>query len=378
MKKGKVFFYANAAAAYASGQYSGINRVTYELLKSLAEEKDLPFELEIYTQGLKSRKNILKGFGLRHHHLFTPNNSILPSIYEYLPIREILCKYDLFHIPHNFDYCFNPEKTVVTLHDMLMFKRKRDFSKAKFDEAIKKLPRLLNRSKCIITCSESSKTDIVNHLGINPTKIIVIPWGVRHEVFFSNQRGIINNKILQNLNIDYPFFLSVSCGTDRKNTFILIKAFLEFSKQSPNNHLVLVWPNVPREISEFIKTNHLEKYVHFIDYVDDSVLAILYNETTAFLFPSKYEGFGLPVLESLACGTPVVLGTNSSLPEVAGNAGIYIQDIDNPKEWEIIMTKFENGYTGLEEMIDKGITHAKKFTWKNNVRITIDCYKSVL
>jgi len=378
VKKAKVLFHANAAAAYVSGLYSGINRVTFELLQAISMEKDLPFEFEIFTQGLKNRKKLLNNFNLKYHHIFTPNNSFFPQIYEYIPIRESFFKYDLFHIPHNFEYCFNPEKCLVTVHDMLMFVRKNDFPISKFIEQSKKLPKLLNASKGIITCSESSKADIEKYLNISPTRIKVIPWGVRHEIFFPREKSAGNNEQLKRLNINYPYFLSVSCGTDRKNTFILIKAFLHFSKQAPKNHLVLVWPKAPPEVRDYIIHNNLGNYIHCIDHVDDRILAILYNEATALLFPSKYEGFGLPVLESLACGTPVIVGNNSSLPEVAGDAGIYINNVDDTKEWEEKMEESENGKLKVPYIINKGIDHAKKFTWNKNANLTMDVYKSLI
>ncbi|MCX6248458.1 MAG: glycosyltransferase family 1 protein [Bacteroidetes bacterium] len=378
MKKPRILFHANAAAGYAGGHYAGIHRVTYELLLAISKERDLPFEFEIYTQGLKSRKQILGSMNLNHHQIYTPNNSFFPALHEYLPFREAFLRYDLFHVPHNFEYFFKTGKCVVTLHDMLLFVRQKDFPASNVKDQLVKLPRLIKGSKGIITCSESSRRDIENYLQVGTEKIRVLPWGIRHDLFFPDKENARHGEFLKTIGITFPFFLSISCGTDRKNTQVLLAAYTRLVKNNPSNHLVLIWPNVPSYIMETIERNKLGEKVHILNPVDDKTLAVIYNQATALLFPSKYEGFGLPVAESLACGTPAVIGNNSSLPEVAGDAGIYIQDVEDAEEWRKIMEKFENKGFDIDGISKRGIIQAGKFTWEKNAKQTLEYYSDLL
>ncbi|NTV92292.1 MAG: glycosyltransferase family 4 protein, partial [Chlorobiaceae bacterium] len=136
---------------------------------------------------------------------------------------------------------------------------------------------------------------------------------------------------------------------------------------------VLVWGNPPdhylREFAQEIES----KRIRFVSDVDDVILRQLYSASTLSWFPSRYEGFGLPVLESMACGTPVVTCRNSSLPEVGGDAALYL-DPDDADAMAELMIDFDRGSSSHGELVERSLKHAARFTWERTARGYIDFY----
>ncbi|MCK5855028.1 MAG: glycosyltransferase family 4 protein, partial [Sulfurovaceae bacterium] len=184
--------------------------------------------------------------------------------------------------------------------------------------------------------------------------------------------GIDHNlfKVYQEPKVDFElpkkYILSVGSIEPRKNLLGLLKAYALLDEKLKSEYqLVLVgfkgWENI--EIMELIKQN--EKSIHYLGFITDEELAQVYNLTSLFVFPSFYEGFGLPPLEAMACGSPVVCSDSSSLPEVGGDAVVYC----NPQDTNDIKEKIEivlNNTTLQNEMIDKGLQQAKKFSWEKS------------
>lgn len=360
-----------------SGRTTGIGRTTIELVEALANySKELPFKISLYSQNMKGigAKNLNLPFDASHFYI--PNREQFNEILAYIPLKEWFVPYDLMHIPHNFGYVHKPEKTLVTLHDALFMRmEEKAFNHIQMR---KQVPALMQQCKGIITCSESSKKDIVETMQIDPAKIDVIPWGVKHEVFyFLPNKEKIAQLLSNTMSINNPYFLSVSCNAERKKTHHLVAAYLKLCKQNPNNDLVLVWGNPPEFVLQMIKKSVYAKRVHFISNISDTELALLYNGTTAMIFPTSYEGFGLPILEAMACGCPVVTCNNSSIFEVGGNAALYLKS----SEEDSILTNledFENNRYSLADISVKGITQASKFTWQKTAIKHIAVYKKYL
>jgi glycosyltransferase involved in cell wall biosynthesis len=186
----------------------------------------------------------------------------------------------------------------------------------------------------------------------------------------------VNEKIKES-GIIRPYFMMVSCDLGRKNTISLLKAYRQFIRNNRLHDLVLIWSNPPKGIlSEFYKEIEKGK-IHIFDFVDDDKLRLLYNGATATFFPSKYEGFGLPVLESMACGTPVVTSRKSSLSEVGGDTAFYSspEDMDQLEDY---MNKFENGLFDKKQLVKGCIKHADKFSWSETAERYIRLYSNCL
>lgn len=352
---------------YASGLIGGIGRTTLELVQTLAKIQNLSFEIMLYSQNMKGIGASSMSLPFKYRHLYMPNRGNINKMLSHFPVREMLTNYDIMHIPHNFEYVYNPERCIVTIHDAMFFSYPEDF--LGHDFAREKFPILAKKAKAIITCSENSKKEIAYYMDVNEEKIFVSYWGVDRNLF----KPLTTSSNI----VDAPYFLSVSCDVGRKNTVSVLKAFETFTKHNPDHHLVLVWKYPPDDIINYYTSPKFHNRIHFLKSVSNQQLSELYSSATATFFPSRYEGFGLPILESMACGTPVITCNNSSLPEVGGDAALYVDpdDIDAMSQW---MEKFENNSVNIAKLKCRSLEQAAKFTWENCAAKTIKVYEKCL
>lgn len=370
MRKKRLLIDVNSVVPYyALGNFSGIGRTTLELVNALADIPDLPFEIMLYSQNMKGLGARNMDVPFMNKHFYWPDRANYKKIQSLLPIQEWLTGYDIKHIPHNFDYTHCPERTIVTIHDAMFFSYPEQF--LGHDFARENYPKLARRAKAIITCSQNSKNEIAEYMGVPEERIHVCPWGVDRKLFYPHVPK--SNKYTDGR----PFFLSVSCDIGRKNTISILHAYEEFVRNNPTHDLVLVWGNPPKEILAKYTQGVFAEKVHFISNIVNEELCDLYAEATATFFPSKYEGFGLPVLESMAAGTPVVTCNNSSLGEVGGDAALYVEpeDVMAMAQW---MEAFENHSVDMDKLIAASIEQASKFTWQSCAEKTVDVYKLCL
>ena len=377
MEKKKICIDVNPVVPlFVRGFLSGIGRTTFDLLNALNQLSDLPFEISLYSQNMKGLGGRNLNLSFQNKHLYFPHRARYNKLLAASPVREWFTGYDLMHITHNFEYIRHPEKTIVTLHDALFMKmQEQQFEHEKMRKLV---PPLMRRCKAIITCSENSKRDIIETMGIHPNKIHVIPWGVRHDIFFSMEDKDENKRLLtERFGIERAYFFSVSCNMERKNTPRLIDCYIEFSKKNIQHDLCLVW-DAPQSVRHQVICAGLQNRIHFIGTVDDDSLRLLYAGATATLFPSLYEGFGLPILESMACGTPVICSNTSSLPEVGGDAAIYVDSTDNQSIIQA-MTDVENMSNGsLLDLSQRGVERAKAYSWSKCAQETANVYMKCL
>ena len=241
-----------------------------------------------------------------------------------------------------------------------------------FDFARTHYPPFARRCRGVITCSHSSKREIVEYMGVDAEKVHVIHWGVDTKVM--HQRPLSDRKFSSGA----PFFTSVSCDIGRKNTIAVLRAYDMFVKANPDaiHHLVLVWRNPSEEALQVAAQSHLQGRVHFASGVTDEELGQIYSDATATFFPSRYEGFGLPVLESMVSGTPVVTCANSSLTEVGGDAAIYV-DSDDFEAMKVWMERFDHSPVQVEWQ-QKVLQQASSFTWERAAQKTLEVYLKCL
>ena len=270
-----------------------------------------------------------------------------------------------FSIPLNQNLIPN----IVTIHDIFH---------EKFKKTIKPLTRIyhkiifnasIKKADFIIADSKNTKEDIINYLGIDDKKITVVLLGV--------------NSIYLKKNIDSKknnfgkYFLYVGSLEPRKNIDSVIKAFSKIHKYI-DEILVIVGAKKWKEthLYELVKELGIEKKVFFCGYIADDELPGIYANATALVFPSFYEGFGLPVIEAMAAGTAVITSNNSSLSEISNGASLLV-DPYSIDEISIAMKKIVLD-TGLkEQQIAKGLRNSKNFTWEKTAEETIDVYKKI-
>jgi glycosyltransferase involved in cell wall biosynthesis len=258
------------------------------------------------------------------------------------------------------------KKRISVIHD-ISFKYHPQFIQSKNLAYLRKqLPKSLKRSTVIVAVSTSTKNDLVKEYGVSPDKISVIYNAIDHNIF--NQKASSNqSQVLNKYNLPEKYILFVGTVEPRKNISGLLKAY---SESFPKHNLPLVivgnkgWNDEEIENS-FKQLSSLP--IHRLGFVDDPDLATLYASASLFVYPSYYEGFGIPALEAMASGCPVVCSNSSSLPEVVGDAALMVDPDDTKGLVEKIIMVLDDDNL-RNSMSEKGLIQAKKFSWEKSAQ----------
>lgn len=285
---------------------------------------------------------------------------------------------DILHQP-----CFSVPilyrgKKIVTVHDIIPLKFPGNLPLASRLFYSKWMTYSYKFSDAIIADSECTKADIVKYLKISPQKIRVIHLAVAENFKPASSKSKVE-QIKNKYHTGEKYFLHVGTIEPRKNLPFLVEAYFDAVKSGIKENLVIVGKRgwYYDKLFRSIHNLHLEQKVIFAGYVDDEDIPFLYCGATAFVFPSIYEGFGLPPLEAMACGTPVICSNTSSLPEVIGDAGILISPNNKPA-WSKQMFEISRNKKLAQNLKIMGLKQAKKFSWEKTARETIEVYKDVL
>lgn len=295
-------------------------------------------------------------------------------------------------ILHNLDnlgpYLFSQRslktKNVLTVHDIapVVLPKSHDWI-IKFDFKVL-LPKILENCDSIIAVSNATKKDLVSYLGVDDNRIDVVPLGVNTYFFYPRTKEEVE-LILNKYRISGDYILYAGTDNIRKNLNNLILGYARICEKIPYD-LVLVGPinrnNIIKIIDKSINSENLKKRllskVRVLGYIDREDLPTIYTGARCFVLTSLYEGFGLPVLEAMACGTPVIISDNSSLREVGGKAALYIDNPLDSKEIAESITCVINNNGLMEKMRKRGFKQVKRFSWDKTVEKTIQIYKNIL
>lgn len=233
------------------------------------------------------------------------------------------------------------------------------------------------RARLILTISENSKNDLISYFNL-PDHLV----RVTHLSVAKNFRVIDNTAHLNDFKVRHSlpdnYILFVGSIEPRKNLIGLINAFDKI-KTKIKHKLVIVggkgWLN--SEIYAAIQEKKLESKVIFTGYVSDEELVAIYNLADVFVYPSFYEGFGIPPLEAMACGTPVITSNTSSLPEVVGEGGIMLDPSDT-RAWASSICRVLRDESLRSKMVLNGLLQAKKFSWERTARETLKVFEEVV
>jgi glycosyltransferase involved in cell wall biosynthesis len=300
-----------------------------------------------------------------------------------LPIQLITGPLDLFHSP---DFMLPPTgrtPAILTVHD-LSFLRLPQFFVSGFREFLEKaVSRAVKRARHVLADSECTRRDLMELMGVEPERVSVLYPGVESR-FQPVRDAETLNWVRNRYQLPGRFVLGLSTLQPRKNFEGLIEAFsllLAARGGEPEiADLDLVigggrgW--MYEGLSSKVERLGLVERIHFVGFVGDDDLPALYSLASAFAFPTWYEGFGLPVLEAMACGTPVVAADNSSLPEVVGEAGLLVDAADPGALAEALARLLTD--PGLEaQLATAGRRQARRFTWEGAARQLLELYHSV-
>jgi glycosyltransferase involved in cell wall biosynthesis len=310
---------------------------------------------------------------------------------RFFPVRSVFRKWWLIGLPtmlqispvdlfHGTNYCipvFAPCPTVVTIHDMSLFAQANTHESINVVRGRRRIPIMARRASMIIAPSESTKREIIKYLGTRPEKIRVVVEAAREKMQPLPTVACLD--VIEKHRIRRPYLLYVGTIEPRKNLLTLIRAYDELLKTSPHRpQLVLCggrgW--LSDGIFKLVEELHLKDQIRFTGYVDDIDLPALYSAASVFVYPSLYEGFGLPPLEAMACGTPVVVSNTSSLPEVVAKAGLMHEPYNYRELAECITTLF-NDVATYDHFKRAGLEQASHFSWERVAHETQVIYDEV-
>lgn len=261
---------------------------------------------------------------------------------------------DIFYSPSFMPPAFSKIPFVFTVHDLMHLFYYSKMHKIYYTQVI---ARLAPKAKKIITVSHFSKSQLVEILGI-PDDLIQVIYNAVDSNFLENKKSFES---------DRPYFLYVGNRRKNKNLPAMLKAFAK--AKISDEFMFFLSGNPDKEISDLIQTLGIQKRVRFLGFIEEENLPKLYKGAYATLFASLMEGFGLPVLESMASGTPVLTSNTSSLPEIAGGAACCVDPLD-----------FSSIQAGIEKLVEnkdfyqdcvmKGQERAKEFSWEKTAAAT--------
>jgi len=355
---------------------TGIGTYTKNILANLLS-LDLINHYQLYWTGENYEEYLKENTKLmlvsnRNHNFF--ENSYFPSNLK----KENI---DVYHVPQNGMGMNNslPCKKVVTIHDLIPYIMPETVGKGYLTKFLMEMPQIIQNTNAIITVSEYSKSDILRFFPIDPEKIFVTPLAAA-----SKYKPMDKLKCKQFLkdkyNITKPFILYIGGFSARKNVKSLILAFNKIFKELPEEYNLVIVGADNRDQFAYLNSlgmdMEISKNIIFTNYVLDDDLPMFYNGSQVFAYPSLYEGFGLPPLEAMSCGIPVVTSKLTSIPEVVGDAGILINPYEEEALGNALLTVL--GDTALQIKLGlNGIERAKNYTWEKAAKETLKVYKSI-
>jgi glycosyltransferase involved in cell wall biosynthesis len=232
------------------------------------------------------------------------------------------------------------------------------------------LPSILKRASLVITNSENTKKDLSETYPLTKEKARLIYPGI-DPFFLLSENEIIYNK--------EPFFLSVGTIEPRKNFSMLLDAFQLFRESTNSNYSLIIcggkgWKN--KSFYQKLKNHPFKNDIKILGYVNKEELKKMYSTTTAFIYPSLYEGFGFPVIEAMSCGAPCIVSNRSSLPEAGGDAALFFNP-ENTSELCVHLTQLSNSNELQKELLIRGLNQIRKFDWRNFAFSMLDALKEI-
>lgn len=321
------------------------------------------------------------------HLIHAPNAQKLCTGLKYYSFREqfelprILSRHkvDLFHGPHFLLPLVRPCPAVATIHDVIYMACPEDLpslaGRLYYRLMMNACSRMATR---IITDSEHSKAEIIRYLHTDPSKIEVVYPAV--DPFFqsgSDPAEVVSVRSRFGINPDY--LLCVGIYKPRKSHAALLKAFQLLRKSGVQSQLVIAGPMGEGELTlrELAQSLGIAQHVRFTGFINDSELRALYSGARVYVCPSLYEGFGFTVLEAMACGTPVVCSSATSLPEVAGKAALYF-DPHKPEQMAAQLHRALSDDAVRTSLIANGRSNLLRFNWEETARQTLAVYYQAL
>lgn len=267
--------------------------------------------------------------------------------------------------------------TVLTIHDLSLLLCPQTHERRRVRRARRRLPLMARQATLIITPTESVRREVCEHLSVSASKVVAVPEAPR-EIFRPLPPAELN-EARRRLNIEEDFLLTVGTIEPRKNLITLVRAFEQIARLNPaHRQLRLIiagargWLN--SELFNYINASSERERIRFTGYVSDEELAALYSSCAAFIYPSLYEGFGLPPLEAMACGAPVIASRIPSICEIVGNDAARLFDPSDADSLARSIIELLKHAEARRALADAGQKRAAQFTWERTARLTHEVY----
>jgi len=320
---------------------------------------------------------------LHHRFLDTPfskSENLAKVWFEQVSFPRACRGMEVAHVPYFAPPLFPSTPTVVTIHDLIPL----ILPAYKGSILVRFYTRLVSiaarRAQAIITDSGSSKRDIIDILKIPRERVHVIPLAAGERF----KRGVGTaalDEVRRKYSLPQEFLLYLGGFDQRKNMKTLFQGFKGLRERLGDRYPLVIAGALPDKDTPFFphprrlaEEAGVSDGVRFIGWVPEEEKPALYRLATLFLYPSLYEGFGLPPLEAMACGTPVIASCEASLPEVVGNGGVLV-DPKEPEAWAETMVAILTSPQRREEIRAKAVEQAQRFSWKKTARETLEVYK---
>ena len=349
---------------------SGVEWYTHQLVCAMMQQLNPGEQLFLFSN---------REAGLDSEAADKANVTVVRSNFRYQePWRQLLLP--ILLRKHDIDVCFFTNfvlavlaecQMVLTIHDLSFKLLPRTHKLRNVLWARSLVPVSTWRASRIIADSHNTRLDLMRRMNVSAAKVQVVHLGVDSR--FNPEAKPADEEALKHYGITKPYILFVGTLEPRKNLNLLIKGFHRAARDNPDLHLVLAGKRgwMAQAIFDELERRDLVGRVHVTGYVQDHYLPSLYREATAFVYPSLYEGFGLPPLEAMASGTPVIVSRSSSLPEVVADAGLYIDPLD-VDDLASAITKMVSDPLLAEDLRTKGLEQASRFSWEGAARETLD------
>jgi glycosyltransferase involved in cell wall biosynthesis len=355
------------ATLLKDNRLTGIERYTIELIKSLYQ---INTEYTIYILLSKGYTRFEEQINVGIP-IYSPFNNRILTDQFWITFITYKIKADLVHFPVFGAPVFCRIPTVLTIHDATPWKFPETISNGVRFYYKPLFKQSIDRAKHIITVSNSSRDDLMSMLKISPEKITTIYEAV-DTAFFSSD----NIHVPENFELNFQYILSVGTLEPRKNIEVLIQAFILLKKQYGIPHK-LVFTGRKGWIDALNIPEAVRDQIIFTGFIPDHNLPAIYQKAAAFVFPSKYEGFGFPILEAFALKVPVVCSNTSSLPEIGGEGCLYA-DVNSPQDFaDKIYTLIADNKV-RNTLVQKGTEILKKFSWSMCGRETLQVYNNAI
>jgi glycosyltransferase involved in cell wall biosynthesis len=265
-------------------------------------------------------------------------------------------------------------RPVLTIHDLQYLYYPEYFTQAKLTYLKKMVPRSAEAARLILTPSEYTRRTVIERLNIDPQIVIVVPHGIS-----PREKRSDGTEMRGKYGIEGRFFLYPAITYPHKNHLVLVEGLAKLVERHPDATLVLTGGKGSFEtrLAGEIKALGIERHIRRLGYIPAEDLDALYNEAVAMCFPSRFEGFGAPVLEAMARECPVIASDATALPEVVQDAGSLVSP-DNAEQWAGAMAELLEDEARRDGLAKSGLERAKEFTWTRSADVLEDAYLHAL